>query len=195
MGDEGGGTDLTVKLSGFMRQRPHPAVLLEHTWHTSTNKSIYNAACMRHLRFIRTVALVVLASGCTTLYEARIRETSEQESESQSTIQHCLSSLGFEDRSLEGENAQAIRADSQLAGVWSPPRRSFWSDPPYAIASVRRTSDVWTVRFVPSNGKGDDARYFSHAFATCLTLHEGRFEVEISSKTGIGFRNQGTSHD
>lgn len=156
---------------------------------------VRHAACMRHLRIIQTAALVVLASGCTTLYEATIREDPEQASESESTIQHCLSSLGFDDRSLEDENAQAMRADPQLAGVWSPPRRSFWSDPPYAIASIWRTGDAWTVRFVPSSGKGDDARYFSHAFATCLTLHEGQFEVDISSKTGIGAREQGILRD
>ena len=143
---------------------------------------------MRRSELTTALAVAVSLLGCTTAYQAQFPRQSNEMSPADASINHCLASLGFEDRSEESMNPESISAEPELVSVWSPPRGSNWSPPPYATATVRRHPDRWTVSFVPSNGQGPEADYFSGAFSRCIFLHEPDTAVGVTSERFIDLR-------
>jgi hypothetical protein len=46
----------------------------------------------------------------------------------------------------------------------------------------------WLIRFVPSSGRGHEAKYFAHAFAGCLELHGAAEGISITSERFMDLR-------
>ncbi len=142
-----------------------------------------------NLRVTCVFVVTLFLIGClTTTYKARLSLDTDGETPVETNIYHCLTSLGFTDRSTEPYNREFIEEDQELVSVWEPFVSSFWSDPPFATATVRRHLDHWSVLFVPSNGRGPYAEYFSRAFSDCISLHTPESAVEITSQRGLDLR-------
>lgn len=105
-----------------------------------------------------------------------------------SDIGHCLASIGFKDQSGEERWSQFLAEEPDLIAIWQTAPNSFFYEPPYATASVRRHDDHWSVGFVPANARGDDARFFAGVFSQCITLHSPGTTVEITSERFIDLR-------
>ena len=104
------------------------------------------------------------------------------------SINHCLESLGFEDRSKEGLNPEIMKTEPELLAVWMPPVGSTWDPPPSSTVTVRRLPDAWTVTFVPPGSRGPEAEYFSRAFSRCISVHDSAITVEIRSERFLDLR-------
>jgi hypothetical protein len=96
--------------------------------------------------------------------------------------------LGFNDQSSEGLNPQFLAEEPELVSVWRTSPGSFFSEPPFATASVRRRTDHWEVAFVPANMRGDEAAFFVNSFSRCITLHSPSMAVEITSERFLDLR-------
>lgn len=139
-------------------------------------------------RRVVSLATSFLVCACTTAYQASFPRPPEQLWPEEAGIDHCLLSLGFSDVSSSNLYSGWIAEHPELVAVWAPPAGSVWSDPPFSVAWVSRAATGWTVRFVPGNARGPDAKYFSSAFSDCLSLHSPGVEVEIESSRYLDLR-------
>ncbi len=144
------------------------------------------------LVLIRTPSILVAVAagclGCTTLYDATFQSVASNEVVERDVLIHCLRSFAFEDVSSEYPFDEMISEDPSLLEVWASPTGSAWSPPPYSKAYVLSEEGTWRVRFVPSNGRGAEAKYFANAFSRCVAIHESLPEGTITAERFLDLR-------
>ena len=136
---------------------------------------------LRRARAI-TVALTALCcQACNTAFLAHLPRAAEDAAFPEETIDHCLSSLGFEDESQDELSAVSIRKEPELVAVWSTPPGSVWSSTSQTVASVRQHQDRWTVAFI-SRSSSVSAEALAKAFSNCVPTHDPAIGIEVESQ-------------
>lgn len=141
----------------------------------------------RRVRVI-TVALAALCcQACNTAFLAHLHRGIGDAASPEETIDHCLSSLGFEDESQDELSAASIRKEPELVAVWSTPPGSAWSSTSQTVASIRQHQDRWTVAFI-SRSSSVSAEALSTAFSNCVPTHDPAIGIEVESQWFLDLR-------
>ncbi len=128
-----------------------------------------------HLPVLVAVLLLSLVSGCRSVYFVEVTPSPSVPAQ----LEHCLLSLGLENRSSQPAETQKIARDPELLAIWaSEHHESRWYLA--ATAFVRRERDSWKIRFIPGPpGSEDSVVVFAEAFSGCLALHDPEIDVKV----------------
>jgi hypothetical protein len=142
---------------------------------------------MRSLRVIVSLILLVFLFACMTEQYALLPRTEE----TNTTVNHCLVSLGFRNKSQTPRYQELINSDAALVAVWStPPTHSGHSAMPGTTAWIKTKPDQLRIRFIPGGHTDDNSgtAQLVRSFGACVPAHAAGVEVVISSRRSLDMR-------
>jgi hypothetical protein len=142
---------------------------------------------MSSARAIVASLLLTFLVSCMTEQYALLPRTEE----ANTTVGHCLASLGFRDSSQSLPYQGFIESDAALVAVWAsagPQSRS--SITPGTTIWIRTRAEQLSLRFIPGTDTSDDSgtEALAHSFAACVPFHLDGTEVQITTRRSPDLR-------
>jgi hypothetical protein len=138
-------------------------------------------------RAIVASLLLTFLVSCVTEQYALLPRTEE----ANTTVRHCLASLGFRDSSQSVPHQEFIKSDPALVAVWaSPGPRSRSSITPGTTVWIEARAEQLSLRFLPGTDTSDNSstEALAHSFAACVPFHLDGTEVQISTRRSPDLR-------